>query len=423
MPLRPGPFRPGRVSVPGPMRISLRSLALLLALLIAAASAAGAEPGAAQPDARFEAWLGELRKEALAKGIAAGTLDVALKDVAPIERIIDLDRRQPEFTQTFWRYLDLRINAQRIKRGRQLLERHKDVLWATYKKYGVQPRFLVAFWGLESNFGDHYGGFPVISALATLAYDPRRAKFFRIQLLDALRIIDRGDIAPEQMRGSWAGAMGHLQFIPSTFLRYAADGDGDGRRDIWNSLPDVFATAANYLSKIGWNGRQTWGREVRLPKDFDYSLASFDVNRPIDFWRKIGVRRADGTGLPRADMAGAITLPAGADGPAFIVYGNFHKILNWNRSVLYAVTVGHLADRYIGKPPFAKRRPEVDRPLSRSAVVEIQKRLLALGYAIGPADGIAGTLTRRGIRAFQKGKGYPADGYPSAKLLNRLRKK
>lgn len=401
------------------IRARLRPFLFILGLLCIASASRGAEPA---PDAHFQAWLDDLRKEALDKGISARTLDAALKDVAPIPRIIELDRRQPEFTQTFWRYMELRVNDRRIARGHELLEKHKDLLWDTFKIYGVPPRFLVAFWGLESNFGDHYGGFPVISALATLAYDARRSRFFRVQLFDALRIIDRGDIKPEQMRGSWAGAMGHLQFIPSTFIRYAADGDGDGRRDIWNSLPDVFATAANYLSKIGWKTNQTWGREVRLPKNFDYALASFDVNRPIAFWRKLGVRRADGGPLPHANMDGAITLPAGADGPAFIVYSNFHKILHWNRSVLYAIAVGHLADRIVGKPGLRKRPPKHDAPMRRDAIVTIQKLLLAQGYAVGTADGIAGTRTRRGIRAFQKKMGYPADGHPSAKLIKQLRK-
>lgn len=405
------------------MQIKLRSIFLALALVFAASGVTGAETTDGQPDGRFEVWLDGLRDEALARGISPGTLDSALKDVAPIPRILELDRRQPEFTQTFWRYIDLRINDLRIRRGRRLMEKHKNLLWHTYKKYGVQPRFLVAFWGLESNFGDHYGGFPVISAVATLAYDPRRSKFFRTQLIDALRIIDRGDIAPGKMRGSWAGAMGHLQFIPSTFITYAADGDGDGRRDIWNSLPDVFATAANYLSKIGWNGTQIWGREVRLPKNFDFALASFDVNRPIAFWHKLGVRRANGRMLPRANMEGAITLPGGADGPAFIVYNNFHKILNWNRSVLYAIAVGHLADRIVGRSAFRKRRPKSEPRLSRDGVMEIQRRLVELGYPIGSVDGIAGTRTRRGVRAFQKQKGIPADGYPSVKLLKWLRKR
>ncbi len=401
------------------MRSGLRTRLFTLTLLSIAFTAQSADP---EPDAAFQAWLRDLRAEALSKGISAATLDAALADAALIPRIIELDRRQPEFTQTFWRYMQLRVNERRIKRGKELLEKHKDLLWDTFKTYGVPPRFLVAFWGLESNFGDHYGGFPVISAVATLAYDARRSRFFRTQLLDALRIIQHGDIAPKQMLGSWAGAMGHLQFIPSTFIRYAADGDGDGRRDIWNSLPDVFATASNYLSKIGWKSNQTWGREVRLPKRFDYALASFDINRPIAFWRKLGVRRADGGPLPRANMEGAITLPAGADGPAFLVYDNFHKILNWNRSVLYAIAVGHLADRIVGKPGIYKRPPKKDEPMPREAVVTIQKLLLARGYAVGAADGIAGTRTRRGIRAFQKKMGYPADGHPSVKLIKQLRK-
>ena len=195
-------------------------------------AAAATETAAAESAGAFQKWLDELRMEARAKGVSQATLDTALSDVTLIEKVIKLDRKQPEFTQTFWRYLDLRVNDRRISRGRALLKKHRKLLHSVWKKYGVQPRFLVSFWGLESNFGDHFGGYPVVQALVTLAYDPRRSRFFRVQLLEALQILDRGDIPPDQMKGSWAGAMGHLQFIPSTFIRYAVDGDGDGRRDI-----------------------------------------------------------------------------------------------------------------------------------------------------------------------------------------------
>jgi membrane-bound lytic murein transglycosylase B len=387
----------------------------------APAADAASAPAAIEQDAAFQQWLGDLRIEARAKGVSDATLDTALRDVKLIEKVIKLDRKQPEFTQTFWRYLDLRVNDKRITRGRELLRKHRKLLNAVWKKYGVQPRFLVSFWGLESNFGDHFGGYPVVQALVTLAYDPRRARFFRVQLLEALQILDRGDISHEQMKGSWAGAMGHLQFIPSTFIRYAVDGDGDGRRDIWNSLPDVFESAANYLSKIGWKDRRSWGREIRLPKNFNYDLASLDIRKPLAAWQKLGVRRIDGRALPKAAIDAAVVLPAGHKGPAFLVYDNFYRILNWNRSVLYALAVGHLADRYGGIGPLQGKRPAQETPLSRDMIKEMQDLLGAQGYRVGTPDGVVGPLTRSAIRAFQKTKRLPADGFPSADLLDQLR--
>ncbi len=387
----------------------------------AAPSETADAPSAVDADEAFQKWLDALRIEARAKGVSQATLDTALRDVTLIEKVIKLDRRQPEFTQTFWRYLDLRVNDKRISRGKELLKKHRKLLNSVWKKYGVQPRFLVAFWGLESNFGDHFGGYPVVQALVTLAYDPRRARFFRVQLIEALQILDRGDISPDQMKGSWAGAMGHLQFIPSTFVRYAIDEDGDGRRDIWNSLPDVFASAANYLSKIGWKNRRSWGREVRLPKNFNYDLASLDIRKPLGAWQKLGVRRIDGRNLPAVAIDGAIVLPAGHKGPAFLVYDNFYRILNWNRSVLYALAVGHLADRYAGIGPLQGKRPATETPLSRDMIKEMQDLLGAQGYQVGTPDGVVGPLTRSAIRAFQKTRNLPADGFPSADLLDQLR--
>lgn len=369
----------------------------------------------------FATWLDALRSEALSLGISEPTLDSALDGVTPIERVVELDRRQPEFTQTFWRYLDARVNERRITRGAELLVKHRKLLDGIRRRYQVQPRFLVAFWGLESNFGDHFGGFPVVQSLVTLAYDPRRSRFFRAQLLDALRIIDRGDISADRMLGSWAGAMGHLQFIPTTFTRYAVDGDGDGRRDIWNSLPDVFASAANYLSKIGWQGNRTWGREVKIPDGFRYEFASLKTRKRLSEWRRLGVRRANGKALPTVDMIAALVLPSGHKGPAFLVYDNFNRILQWNRSVLYAISVGHLADRYAGKGPLAGPRPANEVPLSRGMIKEMQELLLARGYDIGEADGVIGPLTRAAIRSFQQSKQAPPDGFPSVDLLTQLR--
>lgn len=369
----------------------------------------------------FEAWLDGVKRDAAAAGISGATLEAALSGLTPIERVLELDRRQPEFTRTFWAYLDRAVTEGRVERGRELLARHRELLHRIQRRYGVPPHYLVAFWGLESNYGQNTGGFSVIGALATLAYDARRGHFFRAQLLDALRIIDQGHIAPAEMQGSWAGAMGQLQFIPSTFVSYAVDFDGDGRRDIWTDLPDVFASAANYLSSIGWRGDEKWGREVRLPDGFDWELAALDVRKPIAEWRRLGVRRADGGALPVADIAGAIVAPGGHRGPAFLVYGNFDKILNWNRSLLYAVAVGHLADRIVGRGALHAARPASETPLSRAEVEEMQELLSRLGFDAGEPDGVIGSQTRAALRAFQRQAKVPPDGYPTPELLASLR--
>jgi membrane-bound lytic murein transglycosylase B len=375
----------------------------------------------ADPD--FAAWLAALRAEALGQGISSATLDGALEGIEPLADVIERDRRQPEFTQTFWNYLDRGVTPTRIERGRMLLAQHGELLAEVEQRYGVQPRFLVAFWGLESNFGDYTGNFPVIGAVATLAYDERRSEFFRAQLLDALKILEEGHITPAAMTGSWAGAMGQLQFIPSTFVHYAVDEDGDGRRDIWQSLPDIFASAANYLASIGWDGSKTWGREVRLPPDFPWNLAGLDEKKSLADWQALGVRRVDGRDLPRVDIVGSVVLPAGYRGPAFLVYRNFRAILGWNRSLLYAIAVGHLADRIAGNPAFASARPPEERALSRRDVEELQELLLSLGFDPGTPDGVAGSQTRAALRAFQRTAGLPPDGYPSYEALQLLRQR
>ncbi len=368
----------------------------------------------------FFTWLEGLRQEARAKGISESTVEEALGGLEPIPRVIELDRRQPEFTQTFWRYLDARVSEKRVERGRLLLQTHRELFDTIEMRYGVQPRFLVAFWGLETNFGDYLGSFSVIGSLATLAYDPRRSDFFRSELISALSIIDQGHISAANMLGSWAGAMGQPQFMPSTFVRFAVDGDGDGRKDIWHTLPDVFASAANFLSESGWRGDKTWGREVQIPSDFDLELAGRDVKKTLAAWQALGVRKIDGNDLPRVNIKGSIILPSGHDGPAFLVYNNFHTILRWNRSDFYAIAVGHLADRIIGISPFQTPRPVSEQPLSRDQALRIQELLAARGYDPGPIDGVIGTQTRQAIKKFQRTAKLPADGYPSPELLETL---
>jgi len=370
----------------------------------------------------FSNWLNELRQEALTKGISEATLHEALDNLEPIPRIIELDRKQPEFTQTFWRYLDARVTESRIERGRTLLITHKKLLDTIEMQYGVQPRFLVAFWGLETNFGDYLGSFPVIGSLATLAYDPRRSDFFRSELLAALSIIDSGHISAANMLGSWAGAMGQPQFMPSTFVRFAVDGDGDGRRDIWYSLPDVFASAANFLSESGWQGDKTWGREVKIPPDFDLDLTGLKVKKTVTAWQILGVRKVNGENLPEVNIKASVILPAGHDGPAFLIYSNFHTILRWNRSDFYAIAVGHLADRITDTGPFLTPRPVSEQPLSRNQVERIQELLVARGYDPGPIDGVIGSQTHQAIKEFQRTAKLPADGHPTPELLEILGK-
>jgi membrane-bound lytic murein transglycosylase B len=293
----------------------------------------------------FGTWLGGVREEALGEGISAATLDAAFEGVEPIPRVIELDRRQPEFTLTFREYIDRVVPRARIEKGRARLRENRAILEEVGRKFGVQPRFIVALWGIETDFGRVTGGFPVVASLATLAYDGRRSSYFRKELMNALRILEEGHISPKQMTGSWAGAMGQSQFMPSSFVRFAVDHDGDGRRDIWTTRPDVFASAANYLSKSGWRDDITWGREVRLPAGFDLSLTGLKVRKRIGDWQALGVRRADGGDLPGRDLSASIVLPEkGESRPAYMIYENFRTILKWNRSNYFAIAVGTLAD-------------------------------------------------------------------------------
>jgi len=363
-----------------------------------------------------------VRQEALGRGVGQAILDAALGNVEPIPKVLELDQRQPEFTDTFLNYLDRRVTNERVAEGRRLLHKHGKLLKRIARQYGIPASVLVAFWGLETHYGKHLGSYAVPAALATLAYDNRRGAFFRAQLLDALDILQGGHIAPETMKGSWAGAMGHVQFMPSTYKAYAVDGDGDGRKDLWRSLPDAFASAANYLNELGWRSGETWGREVRLPKGFDWALAGPDVKKTVAAWRALGVTQADGRPLPRlATMTGAILLPQGHTGPAFLVYRNFDALLTWNRAIPYALAVGYLSDRLMGLPPLRNGLDADNRPISRQEAQALQEHLLRLGLDPGPADGVLGTRTKTAIRDYQRQTGLPVDGHPSVGLLEHLR--
>ena len=297
----------------------------------------------------FAQWREGVRSEALGLGISAEIFDRAFAGIEPIPRIIELDRSQPETTLTFDDYEKGVVSEARVTKGRELLAAHRDLLEPIGREYGVPPRFIVALWGIETNFGQYTGGFPVIGALATLAHDGRRSAYFRQELLNALRILEDGHIAPEAMVGSWAGAMGQSQFMPSSFVQYAVDYDGDGRRDIWDTQGDVFASAANYLAQAGWSTGETWGRRVRLPAGFDPALTGLKIEKKLADWQALGLRRADGGDLPQAAISGSVVMPGGEGGPAYLVYGNYRTIMRWNRSFYFATAVGLLADRIGGR--------------------------------------------------------------------------
>jgi membrane-bound lytic murein transglycosylase B len=330
----------------GRVPVSFRRFALIAvsALLLVLANAA-----ARANDVDFATWLAGVRKDALERGIRPAVLDHALSGLSPIPRVLELDHAQPERVLGFVEYLKRVVNPTRVATAQRRLAENRKTLSEIGAKYGVQPRFIVALWGIESDFGQSTGGFSVIGALATLAYDGRRADFFRSELLAALKIIDEGDVTPEAMTGSWAGAMGQSQFMPSSFLTYAVDYHGDGRRDIWTNREDVFASIANYLAKSGWHGDQNWGRAVRLPPGFDPALVGLTVKKPLAEWRRLGLRRADGGPLPVIGIDASVVLPSGPDGPAELVYDNFRTILKWNNSLFFASAVGSLADQVEGR--------------------------------------------------------------------------
>ena len=368
---------------------------------------------------RFVRWVADFSTSARAAGIDEATLQSAFHDVRFIARVIELDRAQPEFTRTVWDYLDRALSTQRIARGQDKLLELRPAVDTIAARYGVPTEVLVAIWGMESNYGSNVGDIPTIDALATLGFEGRREEWARGQLLAALKILQNRDIDRAQMIGSWAGAMGQTQFLPSNFLAYAVDADGDGRRDIWGSVPDVMASTANFLARSGWQAGQPWGIEVRLPTGFDYARADADVRQPTTQWANEGVQAMDGAPLPALEGA-SILVPAGVRGPAFLVGPNFRTILRYNNSTSYALAVGLLAQKLAGGPAVQASWPRDLQALTRSQLMALQTALTVRGFDSGTPDGAMGPATRRGVRQFQRSLGLPADGYPTLDLLQRL---
>ncbi|WP_310375036.1 lytic murein transglycosylase [Rhodoferax ferrireducens] len=391
------------------------------------APAASTRPAEATTDALtpqqgFVRWVDGFRATARAAGIGEATLHAALDNIHYLPRVVELDRAQPEFNRTVWDYLDSAVSPQRVTRGQDKLLQVRAEADAAAARYGVPANILAAIWGMESNYGSNYGDIPTLDALATLGFEGRREDWARGQLVAALQILQNGDIDAAHMVGSWAGAMGQTQFLPSNFLAYAVDADGDGRRDIWGSMADVMASTANFLARSGWQAGQPWGTEVQLPPGFDVGRADAGVRQSSAQWAAEGLRSMDGTPLP--DLADAdLLLPAGARGPAFLVGPSFRAILRYNNSTSYALGVSLLAQRLGNGPGVQAPWPRDLRALTRSQLLELQTALNQRGFASGTPDGMMGPATRDGLRRYQRSIGLPADGYPDLDLLQRLQQK
>ncbi len=414
------------MTIPRMHSIRLFPLAIALATLAGCATPPTTLPIAVPtvsiaPEATpsFARWVADFRSTARAAGITEATLQAALDPAQELPQVVQLDRAQPEFTRTVWDYLDTAVSPQRITRGQDKLLQVRTDADAAATRYGVPATILAAIWGMESNYGSNYGNTPTIDALATLGFEGRRADWARGQLMAALKILQNGDIDRAHMVGSWAGAMGQTQFLPSNFLAYAVDADGDGKRDIWGSMADVMASTAHFLARSGWQADQPWGTEVQLPASFDVSRADTSVRQPSDQWAAEGVQTMVGAPLPTLPDA-ELLLPAGSRGPAFLVGPNFRAILRYNNSTSYALGVSLLSQRLGNGPAVQAPWPRDLQALTRSQLQALQTALNARGFASGTPDGMMGPATQEGIRRFQRSVGLPADGYPDGGLLGRV---
>ena len=402
------------------------TLALSLFVLVMPVNAKNSQLGqyqVAQSQSGFQLWVKSFRQDALLNGISANTLNDAFEGVLLNDRVVQLDRKQAEFSRQIWDYLDTATSPKRVVDGQASFNIQANILNQIEKKYKVDAEVIVAIWGLETSYGQRMGNINIIEALATLAYDGRREKFGRQQLMEALKIIQRGDITPDKMMGSWAGAMGHTQFIPTSYQAYAQDFTGDGKRNVWDPADpsDALASTANYLAKFGWKNNQPWGIEVILPAGFNYRNADLEVKATPSRWTELGVRTIKNNKIPNHGE-GSVFLPAGAKGPAFIVFKNFFVIKRYNNSNSYAMAVGHLADRILGELPFQREWPRGSGALKLKEKVEVQKLLNQIGYDVGEPDGIIGPNSRKSIRKYQIILGLTPDGLANKEFLIELRK-
>ena len=367
----------------------------------------------------FNDWMANFKTEALAANISEKTIEDTFKNAIFLPRVIVLDRGQPEFISPFLSYLDKRVTANQVASGRAKLQEYQVLLDKIEANYGVPKNILISFWGLETSYGANKGNFHVASSLMSLAFEGRRAAFFRNQLLDAMRVVDGGHNLATTMRGSWAGAMGHMQFMPSTLIKYGVDADDDGRINIWTSKPDAFASAANYLSKVGWRNSEPVAVEVKLPDNFNYALARLNTRKSTHEWIGLGIKDIRNNVLPLLENT-AILIPQGWQGPAFMVFSNFDVVMDWNRSVNYALSVAYLANQLEKHTPIVARSNAYTQALSFNQMWALQGRLNELGYNCGPPDGYPGLKTQSAIGLYQASQFLPQDGYASFLLYQQL---
>ncbi len=374
-----------------------------------------------QAAANFPNCIASMWPDAARRNITQQNFERFTTGLEPDLRIMDLMDSQPEFTKAIWDYLDILVNDVRLAKGREILAKYKPQFDAAEKTYGVDRYAIAAIWGIESNYSTQMGDRSVLNSTATLACIGRRQAYFKDEFLSALEILNRGDLKPEQMRGSWAGAFGPTQFMPTAFKRYAVDGDGDGRRDVVDNPSDLIASTANNLKKDGWQAGQTWGYEVVLPQNFNFMLADRAKAMSIAKWQQQGLKRAGGKPFPTTTETAYLLAPAGAEGPGFLMLQNFRVIMKYNPAEAYALAIGHFADRLRGGPPFIQPWPRQERVLSRAERLELQQLLVQRGFYRGTPDGQFGGQTREALRSFQASIGAPADGFASAGVLERLR--
>lgn len=400
--------------------MTLLSRTTILAATTALLAGSAFIPAFASGGDSFRDCLQTIKAEAMQQGVPGIVADKAFQGLTPDQKVVDLDSRQPEFSLTYAKYVGGTVSADRIVKGQQRMAQHRTLLDALQAEYGVPPQYIMAFWGIETNYGGYMGDFRVVRSVSTLACMTKRKDFFKNEAVQALRILHMNHMTSEQMRGSWAGAMGNMQFMPSTFTKWAVDRDGNGRIDIWNSLPDAFASASNFLRGIGFKPGLPSSEEVMLPQGFALDQADSTIEKPVRAWAALGVKKAGGGALPTSDEPSSIILPAGFRGPAFILYPNFKAVMNWNRSTLYALSVGILARQIAGGPGVMQTPPSDDEPLSRDTVIDIQNRLAKLGLYKDDTDGLLGPKTRSALRLFQQQSSLPADGHPSGETVRKL---
>ena len=403
------------------MRLSTSRGRVAVAMLVASFAAPALAAPSCQNTGSFEKWMADFRKEAAAAGVSRATISAALDGIAFDPGIIARDRRQTFFAQTFLQVVEKLATQNRVQSGTRAMQRHKAIFDRAEREYGVPASVISAFWALESDFGVGMGKLTVLRSLATLAYDCRRGEMFRGELLSALRIIDRGDLRPEEMIGSWAGELGQTQFLPSHYHNHAVDYDGDGRRDLLRNSADIIGSSAAFLKSLGWQARQPWLQEVRVTGELPWKEADIAVTHPRAQWAQWGITLPNGKALPKDDMPASLHLPMGRNGPAFLVYANFHVFLKWNQSLNYATTAAYLATRLDGAPQLSKGRAQVE-PFGMAEARELQRLLSRAGFYDGEADGILGAGSRAAVRAAQIRLGLPADSYPSAELVERLKR-